>query len=610
MIQEFSALCYCLTLDKLSDNPAFAQWSVSGGRLECYEAVAALLYHLAPPPDSTTTKAAAKGLRNTQAPLQKFIATALQSQFADQTQKLRGVGAHEVTWNGTDLVVDGVASQQETLPAQLVVETTENKKDPDTVIPARTIETVHIKSPKTKPLASTARPLLTTVSTDGNDIVDRPPSKRNTEVSSHMLDSLGDHSVNFSPRGQQAPSHPAVIVADIPQNRGSRPRNLAGESPRLNEGHAMKNLLFGDRNDSQKDDRAPHASAAAQQPPQKEVSDLTYNNNKVRQPPVAWVVGEADPAEHSRNSRVSGEVKPPADKPTPLFHENPRPIHPQYETDIPPVSEESRYNQSRNGTSKPPTPKGVPFGDVYIVQNKKSPRHIHSDAEVFVHEAEEIQPHPVRQPTVVYNSPNCPLRSVSLISDTRPNLSSDSRKFSATFAVGSNAKSIHIFKYEGSRHLHNSGRESEHDDSVLALNEFVDVHKGSVYTTDWYSAGHDSFALANGIIASGSNDKSIRLIRYRAVLVSINVSYYFYNVVWFYHRPLSSSPEVTTILSGHNGTVRSVKFRRSDGPKQSEILLASVGAGDCAVRVWDVSSGILLLFLYCINYVELMFPCQ
>ena len=40
-----------------------------------------------------------------------------------------------------------------------------------------------------------------------------------------------------------------------------------------------------------------------------------------------------------------------------------------------------------------------------------------------------------------------------------------------------------------------------------------------------------------------------------------------------------------TTLKGHNGTIRTVKF--SPHPA----LLASGGAGDCRMRVWDVNQG-------------------
>ena len=72
----------------------------------------------------------------------------------------------------------------------------------------------------------------------------------------------------------------------------------------------------------------------------------------------------------------------------------------------------------------------------------------------------------------------------------------------------------------------------------------------------------------------------------------------------FARRPFSQSPEVTVTLSGHNGTVRALKFRRGTG---GDAVLASVGAGDCAVRLWDVRGGTLAIFaLSDIHWIILM----
>ena len=64
-------------------------------------------------------------------------------------------------------------------------------------------------------------------------------------------------------------------------------------------------------------------------------------------------------------------------------------------------------------------------------------------------------------------------------------------------------------------------------------------------------------------------------------------------------RPFSrSAAPATATLNGHTGTVRVVKFRPFDrgggGDHHSTAvpyIMASAGAGDCAVRVWDVQAG-------------------
>ena len=40
--EEFNKLCYCLTLETLSDHPDYKSWTPYQGRLECFSAVRTL----------------------------------------------------------------------------------------------------------------------------------------------------------------------------------------------------------------------------------------------------------------------------------------------------------------------------------------------------------------------------------------------------------------------------------------------------------------------------------------------------------------------------------------------------------------------------------------
>jgi WD40 repeat protein len=59
------------------------------------------------------------------------------------------------------------------------------------------------------------------------------------------------------------------------------------------------------------------------------------------------------------------------------------------------------------------------------------------------------------------------------------------------------------------------------------------------------------------------------------------------------HCVVSSSREggyaVSSTLKGHSGTIRAVKFNNCEGGDACS--LASGGAGDCRLRLWDVQSG-------------------
>jgi len=46
--KEFNSLCLCLTVESLSDHPAFASWSVAKGRLDCFQMLLGLLGNILP----------------------------------------------------------------------------------------------------------------------------------------------------------------------------------------------------------------------------------------------------------------------------------------------------------------------------------------------------------------------------------------------------------------------------------------------------------------------------------------------------------------------------------------------------------------------------------
>lgn len=440
----------------------------------------ALLHDLPPPPESAATQPASRGVRKDQTSLQLLIANALQTQFEDQSNNRTAGASREAVWDGSSLVVGGFPWPSTEYQPQLVIDSSQAQpalQEPRSAIPARTVEEVHIRSPTRGKAPALGAPTAH-LAPSAIDVSAPAERRRNTAVSAQMLDSLGDGTERFSPRGVVSFVPAMQTNNDAPQ-RSSRPRDLTAESPQLHGGAVMKDLLFGDGHLDEQPKRPVSQRERASVP----VAPVSFalNPSGPRQAPVAWVVSDvpAVDAAAKNPSRLSSP-RPP------LSHQSPRPLP----------------GEANAVVSSSKQVKGVPFSDVYVVEEKESP------------DKTEVTSCVDLQPTVVFHSPNCPLRSVSLVHDTKPDLSSESRSYSATFAIGSNAKSVHLFKYEGAKPTRGAVGGTESSDAIFALNEFVDVHKGSVYTTDWYCPDYNSSSLALGIVASGSNDKSIRLIRY------------------------------------------------------------------------------------------------
>ena len=139
-------------------------------------------------------------------------------------------------------------------------------------------------------------------------------------------------------------------------------------------------------------------------------------------------------------------------------------------------------------------------------------------------------------------STECPLRCAVQMQQV-------DNSYDETFniAIGSNAKCIYTKQYSTS---------IQSSSDVSAGHDFQNLHKGSVYTIDWH--------VSQRLLVSGSNDKTIRIS--------------------------SPSTGVTSApLKGHNGTIRVVRFNPASSIYTTAV--ASVGAGDCAPRIWDVSTG-------------------
>ncbi|XP_037073681.1 WD repeat-containing protein 47-like isoform X2 [Pollicipes pollicipes] len=125
------------------------------------------------------------------------------------------------------------------------------------------------------------------------------------------------------------------------------------------------------------------------------------------------------------------------------------------------------------------------------------------------------------------------------------------------YAVGSNSKTLRICSYPKLTDL----RDDHVTYQPTVLFKRTKHHKGSIYCLAWSPVGD--------LIATGSNDKTIKLMRFNAETCNIE------------------GQEID--LTMHDGTVRDLCFIEDMSNKSS--LLISGGAGDCKIYVTDCVTG-------------------
>jgi len=127
------------------------------------------------------------------------------------------------------------------------------------------------------------------------------------------------------------------------------------------------------------------------------------------------------------------------------------------------------------------------------------------------------------------------------------------------FAIGTNSKSIKIFNIKPILQRFNKKNSynfknimdynnMEHEDISLTL-EQKNHHLGSIYCLDW--------SLTGRLIASGSNDKTVKLM----VVPDLEESFGY-----------KDKESLELMIQGHQGTVRSVCFEPT-----SDLILLSAG---------------------------------
>jgi len=119
------------------------------------------------------------------------------------------------------------------------------------------------------------------------------------------------------------------------------------------------------------------------------------------------------------------------------------------------------------------------------------------------------------------------------------------------YVVGSNSKCLRVLPYPSLDNV----KPDNQPKAAQVLYKKAKHHYGSIYCTAWNPSGN--------LIATGSNDKTIKLIKFDPDLMEDN----------------DSEMELTY----HNGTVRDLVFMH----QHDNDLLVSGGAGDCRINVLD-----------------------
>ncbi|XP_046371434.2 WD repeat-containing protein 47-like isoform X5 [Haliotis rufescens] len=125
------------------------------------------------------------------------------------------------------------------------------------------------------------------------------------------------------------------------------------------------------------------------------------------------------------------------------------------------------------------------------------------------------------------------------------------------YAVGSNSKILRICRFPDTSAL----REDHVTQEAVVVHKSVRHHKGSIYCAAWNPLGD--------LIATGSNDKTIKLLRFNTEAA----------------KPDGAELE----LSFHDGTIRDLVFMQ-DATNRSSLLISG-GAGDCKIYASDCETG-------------------
>lgn len=465
-----------MTLERLSDNPDYANWTVSQGRLDTFQSIKSIIAPVLEQENERTvtqfSSAHGRGLdsRGGNRGLLSMLAMALAYQAQMQMQTRDSEGRQKLpdsdTKNSVDAVFNGSILILESLSAEELYKAL--PQPPSMVIKGvLTCQRFHSEANK--------------------DSRDRPVEESNA---------------SYRKGGQVPPrlQHPDGAVTDF-HALGHRESNSSSAAAASSSSSSPG---------SREVEKGPGISLAVSPPVAKSVVA----------PPVSWTV--------DGDSKKKGGSPGDSD----LLKVNRRAT--MLQTKSPRMSSSSqRDRQSFNEVSSgkdmdhissdvraPPTPSGQQSASASITAANRNRRDTVTNVvgakagevrlgDLLSPRAQSDSRTPLMDSAVLYQA-ECPLRCVCIFGDqmdSNPKKNSAAQRTqqpsssSIVFAVGSNEKSVRVSRVAKSH--------QNRPPSFEIISEFPEIHRGSVYAVDWRSSPDGP-----GLLATASNDKAIRMIRY------------------------------------------------------------------------------------------------
>jgi WD40 repeat protein len=195
-------------------------------------------------------------------------------------------------------------------------------------------------------------------------------------------------------------------------------------------------------------------------------------------------------------------------------------------------------------------------------------------------EIELVKPTPRATQELMSNFTPTALREVARVADVQPIRAATFNASGDYFVLGTNSKSVKICSsqniVDGLLYNEQQGRPQ----GIDVIFEVKSAHYGSVYCVDW--------ARNRNLIASGSNDKTIRVIHCPDLLAlqESQSETVVYSNGTYLNGEGDLPPLQEILLTGSQGTVRTVCFHPLD-----DSVLLSGGMVDPDIKVWNTETG-------------------
>ena len=450
-------MCNCLTYASLAEIPEFSSWTVSKGRLECVECLYSHLYPLFNRKRLVQFPENPLAIHEIVYPrkgLEDAIAMGLE-RFLEKFSEDRGRGRGKVI---------GVRLHQSGLMLPVGCE----------VLPSE----------------HASLPTLTTRQHESD-----------TQSTSDQRFHPQDTDLHSAEVNHQA-SHPVIQGGKSEQQQFSTPKVDREE---MDHGR-VERRIFQDKDHQEDKNKKPKGTSWSIEfdtPPQEKLSQVTKIGGELQRerPPLEAYRPPMSPYYSATEQKydVNPLPPPPTHQPLPTNLQNGDLLRLEQSEKYLRQQSQSRHSDEHSFGSKSTT-SGVDRRDHSVAGRNDASGRFPRWGQLPIGQSTPIAP-------VCVHRDSAPLRCISLVPSTpRQETLDDSLGLPqppltvepTIIAIGSNSKSISLVSYDHSEGV-TFGR-------VTIIDELTGVHNGSVYTLDW---SNDSRYLA-----SGSNDKNIRIISY------------------------------------------------------------------------------------------------